>query len=44
MRAAWNCSERSPVWREYSQALAQHLAGPAEVLRLTPTSRSLIQV
>lgn len=37
--------ERSPVWRDQSsQALAQHLAGPAEVLRLTPTSRSLIQV
>ena len=37
--------ERSPAWRDQSsQALAQHLAGPAEVLRLTPTSRSLIQV
>ena len=36
--------ERSPVWRDRaSHALAQHLDGQAEVLRLTPTSRSLIQ-
>ena len=36
--------ERSPVWRDQSShALAQHLDGQAEVLRLTPTSRSLIQ-
>ena len=35
--------ERSPVWRDRtSHALAQHLDGQVEVLRLSPTSRSLI--
>ena len=35
--------EQSPAWRErISHALAQHLDGQAEVLRLKPTSRSLI--
>jgi quinol monooxygenase YgiN len=35
--------EQAPVWRDRtSHALAQHLDGQAEVLRLRPTSRSLI--
>ena len=36
--------EQSPVWRDrISDARAQYLHGQAEVLRLRPTSRSLIQ-
>jgi hypothetical protein len=35
--------ERSPVWRDQlSPTLAQSLDGPQEVLRLTPTARSLL--
>jgi quinol monooxygenase YgiN len=35
--------ERSPVWHgRVAPSLARHLAGPAEVLRLTPTGRSRI--
>jgi quinol monooxygenase YgiN len=37
--------EQSPVWRDQtSHALAQHLDGQAEVLRLSPTARSLIHL
>lgn len=36
--------ERSPVWRnEVSRALTQRLGGSPEVLRLKPTSRSLLR-
>jgi hypothetical protein len=35
--------EQSPPWRDnLSQALAERLRSPAEVLRLTPTARSLL--